>query len=406
MNASAQELAHQGYDAFLIGQMALAADVLARAVSLMPSDDPARLELLPALGSALARTGRLARADGVLTEAVNAAVATGAQRLEWHARVERALWRLWSDPPSASDARTTAAHALRVFQSHRDAPGLAKTWRLIFDVGHPEAEAPTFEEGQNALERALAYAREAGDRREEADILWWVEVSFVFGPLLAEEGIRRTEEILAENRYDGTVKAGSLGALGILYAMRGRFAEARDHFARGIAILEELGITLRVVTRQHFFADIELLADNPAAAERAMRWAYDREREMGEKADIPGTANRLADALYRQERFDEAEDWVEIAGGRGKGIRALLSARRGEFDQAERLAREVEAATAHGQNLNARGTALMRLGEVLSMAGRSTEAVPSVNEAVHVYERKGNLVSARGARAFLTKLRG
>ncbi len=48
----------------------------------------------------------------------------------------------------------------------------------------------------------------------------------------------------------------------------------------------------------------------------------------------------------------------------------------------------------------------MRLGEVLSMAGRSNEAVPSVNEAMHVYECKGNLVSARGARAFLTKLGG
>ncbi len=400
MNTSAQELVRQGSDAFSVGQMALAADLLGRAVSLMIPDDPARLELLPKLGSALARTGHLARADVVLNEAINGAVATGAQRLESHARVERALWRLWSDPGSDGDARRTAESALRVFEEQGDELGLAKAWRLLHDV------APTFDEGQEALAHALAHARRAGDQREEADILWWVGVYFVFGPMHAEEAIRRCEEILSDAKYDGTVRAGSLGALGVLYAMRGLFAEAREHFARGIATLEELGIKLRVVTRQHFFADIELLADDPAAAEHAMRWAYDREVEMGEKQDIPGTANRLADALYRQGRYEEAAHWIEIAGGRGKGIRALLAARRGDFEQAERLSREMVAMTERGQNLNARGTALMRLAEVLSMAGRSGEVVPALSEAIQLYERKGNLVSAREARALLEKVIG
>jgi len=394
MNTSALEVVRQGIDAFSVGQIALAADLLGRAVSLMTPGDPARLELLPKLGSALARTGQLARADAVLNEAIKGAVAIGAQRLASHARVERALWRLWSDPASDGDARSTADGAVRVFEEHGDELGLAKAWRLLYDV------APTFDEGQEAL----AHARRAGDQREEADILWWVGVSFIFGPMHAEEAIRRCEEILSDAKYDGTVRAGSLGVLGVLHAMRGRFAEAREHFARGIAILEELGIKLRVVTRQHFFADIELLADDPAAAERAMRWAYAREVEMGEKQDIPGTANRLADALYRQGRYEEAAQWIEIGGGRG--IRALLAARRGEFEQAERLGRELVAMTERGQNLNARGTALVRLAEVLSMAGRSGEAVPALNETIQLYERKGNLVSAREACALLEESRG
>ncbi len=395
---TAQELVRQGIDAFSVGQMALAADLLGQAVSLMTPDDPARLELLPKLGSALARTGQLVRADAVLNEAINGAVATGAQRLESHARVERSLWRLWSDPASDGDARPTAESALQVFEAHGDELGLAKAWRLLHDV------APTFDKREEALARALTHARRAGDQREEADILWWVGVSFVFGPMHAEEAIRRCEEILSDAKYDGTVRAGSLGVLGVLYAMRGRFTEAREHFARGIVILEELGVKLRVVTRQHFFADIELLADNPAAAERAMRWAYAREVEMGEKQDIPGTARRLADTLYRQGRYEEAAQWIELGGGGGKGIRALLAARRGEFEEAERLARELVAMTARGQNLNARGTALMCLAEVLSMAGRSGEAAPALNEAIQLYARKGNLVSAQQARVLLEKL--
>ena len=396
MNTSAPELVRQGSDAFSVGQMALAAELLGRAASLMKPDDASRLELLPNLASALARTGQLAQADAVLNEAIDGAVARGDQRLASDARVERALWRLWSDLDSEDDARSTAENAVRVFEGLGDELGLAKAWRLMHDA------ASTWDEGQDALERAMTHAQLAGDQREEADILWWVGVYFVFGPMHAEEAIRRCEELLSDAKHDGTVRAGSLGVLGVLYAMRGRFAEAREHFARGIAILEELGVTLRVVTRQHFLADIELLGDDPTAAERAMRWAYDRELEMGEKSDIPGTANRLADALYRQGRYEEAAKWIEIGGGRG--IRALLVARRGEFEQAETLAREAVAITEHGQNLNARGTALMRLAEVLSMAGRSGEALPALNEAIQLYERKGNLVSAQEARALLEKL--
>ncbi|HEY8854556.1 MAG TPA: tetratricopeptide repeat protein [Candidatus Dormibacteraeota bacterium] len=396
MKTSAQELVRQGSDAFSVGRMALAADLLGRAALLMTPDDPARLELLPNLGSALARTGQLAGADAVLNEAIKGAVAIDAQRLESHARVERALWRLWSDPDSEGDARLTAESALGVFEEHGDELGLAKAWRLLHDV------APTWDEGQEALARALAHAQRAGDQREEAEILWWVGVYFVFGPMPAEDAIRRCEEILSDAKYDGTVRAGTLGVLGVLYAMRGRFAEAREHFAHCIAILEELGVKLRVVTRQHFFADIELLGDDPAAAERAMRWAYDREVEMGEKQDIPGTTNRLADALYRQGRYEEAAQWIEIGGA--PGIRALLAARRGDFEQAETLARKSVAMTERGQNLNARGTALLRLAEVLSMAGRSGEAVPALNEAIKLYERKGNLVSAQEARALLLKV--
>ena len=376
--------------------MALAADLLGQAASLMKSDDHGRLELLPNLGSALARTGQLAQADAVLNEAIKGAVAIGDQRLASHARVERALWRIWSDPDSEGEARSTAEDALRVFEEHKDELGLAKAWRLLHDV------APTWDEGQEALTRALEHARRSGDQREEADSLWWVGVRLAFGPTHAEEAIRRCEEMLSDTKYDGTVRAGSLGVLGVLYAMRGGFAEAREHFAQCVAILDELGIRLRVVTRQHFLADIELLADNPAAAEQSMRWAYDREVEMGEKADIPGTTNRLAEALYRQGRYEEAAQWIEIGGGRG--IRALLAARRDEFEQAEKLAREMVAITDRGQNLNARGTAHVRLAEVLSMAGRSGEAVSALKDAIRLFERKGNLVSGQEARRLIEKL--
>ncbi|GAC1512995.1 MAG: hypothetical protein NVS1B3_17140 [Candidatus Dormibacteraceae bacterium] len=94
LNTSAPELIRQGSEAFSVGHMALAADLLGRAALLMKPDEPARLEFMPNLGSALARTGQLAVADAVLNEAINGAVAIADQCLASHARVERALWRI------------------------------------------------------------------------------------------------------------------------------------------------------------------------------------------------------------------------------------------------------------------------------------------------------------------------
>src|SRR5258708_15288224 len=193
-SASAPELARQGRYAFSLGQMGLAAGMLARAAPLMKHGGPGRLELMTKLGSALARTGQLARADAVLTDAIDEAVAIGDQRLASHARVERALWRLWSDPSSESDAHSTAEGALRVFEAQEDEVGLAKAWRLLHD------SAASWDEGQESLARALEHARRAGDQRREADALWWVGVYFVFGPMHVEEAIRYCEELLSDAR--------------------------------------------------------------------------------------------------------------------------------------------------------------------------------------------------------------
>jgi hypothetical protein len=48
--------------------------------------------------------------------------------------------------------------------------------------------------------------------------------------------------------------------------------------------------------------------------------------------------------------------------------------------------------------------ASMDLAEVLRMSGRPIEAGAAVEEALHLYERKGIVVSADRARAFLSEL--
>jgi class 3 adenylate cyclase/tetratricopeptide (TPR) repeat protein len=401
-----ERLGTAGRRAFTRGDMSAAANLLGRAVSLLPPDEPVRLEMLTKLGSAFARVGQLNRADGVLGEAIQTAAAAGDVCLELRARIERLSWHIWTDPASKDEVRQVAQGAIPVFEEHGDELGLAKAWHLLGDV------AATWGASEEALERALVHARQAGDLREAGDILWWLAVAFHFGPTRAEEGIRRCEEILAQAEHDRTLEAGMLGILGGLFAMRGSFAEGRELFARGISILEELGLKLRMATRRTVSGAIELLADDPVAAERELRWGYERLEAMGEKIDLPGVAGQLAEALYRQGRYAEAERFADIGAQVGpasiriryRNPRAKLLARRGQFERAESLAREMVRLAEGDDNLNSHGHALMDLAEVLCLAGRSDVAAPFVHKAIALYERKGNLVSAANAQALLAGL--
>jgi class 3 adenylate cyclase/tetratricopeptide (TPR) repeat protein len=375
-----------------------------RAVALLPVHEPTRLQFLPKLGSALARIGELGRADAVLTEAIDGAIALGDQGPELLAMVERVSWRLWTDPWSRDEARGVAERAIRVFEDTGDMLGLAKAWHLLGDV------ESKWGANTEALERALVYSRRGGDRREEADILWWLAVSLYFGPTHADEGIRRCEQILEEAKGDRTVEAGTLGILAGLNGMRGCFGEARELFARSIAILEELGVKLRMASRRTISGAVELLADDPSAAERELRWGFERLEEMGEHQDLPGIAAQLAEALYRQGRYDEAEPFAAISEAeehertRWRGPRAKLLARRGELERAEELARAATTVASQADNSNSYGNTLMDLAEVLRLAGRADEAVSPLQDALRVYEEKGNVVAAAKARAALDEL--
>ena len=48
---------------------------------------------------------------------------------------------------------------------------------------------------------------------------------------------------------------------------------------------------------------------------------------------------------------------------------------------------------------------LLDLAEVLRLAGRPGEAVPPVEQAIDLFDRKGNVVSAERARRLLQELR-
>jgi tetratricopeptide (TPR) repeat protein len=79
-------------------------------------------------------------------------------------------------------------------------------------------------------------------------------------------------------------------------------------------------------------------------------------------------------------------------------VDALVLASRGEYQEAERLAREAVAIIERTDGLRWQGDALCDLAEVLQRAGRSQDAATSLQQALDRYERKRNLAMAAQVR--------
>jgi len=195
--------------------------------------------------------------------------------------------------------------------------------------------------------------------------------------------------------------------------MRGRFSEARAWVAQARAILTEFGLTYFLAHSRDVAALVETLAGDPASAEAELRASYEELREMGEKTFLAENAAQLAQALYTQRRYDEADRFVRVSEEASSGraqraywgpVRAKLLARRGDPDAAEGLARESVAIWAERDCLLWHGCAVMDLAEVLRLAGRPQQAVPIVEQALELFERKGIIPAAETTRALLATL--
>jgi hypothetical protein len=117
--------------------------------------------------------------------------------------------------------------------------------------------------------------------------------------------------------------------------------------------------------------------------------------------------------MYALSRFDDARaraDECRAAAGSHalshvcwRAVHAGIAAREERFHEAEELAREAVELVDRTDALNLCGDARIRLAEVLRLADRHDDASAVTREALILYERKGNLVSAERAKALLAE---
>src|SRR5438552_4154195 len=407
---AAEFLGSAGGRALSRGDMPAAVDLLSRAVSLRPESDNRRLTLLPELGAALREAGELTRADEVLSEALEAGRSTGNRRGELAALIERAELRLASEPEDDADLKEVEA-SIPALEELGDDRALAAAWSLI---GRRQGLwKGRFAQGEAALERALTYARRMGDRRQEALILGQLALSALSGPTPVDQAIARCRRLVTETGGDRLVEANVARYLAVLEAMRGNFAEARALVGEARVTYEDLGMRLMAQSAISLaYGAIGLLAADYRAAGIELRAGLNALEGMGDLGYLSSVAAFLAQALYGQGRLDEADDlarraqasaapddlWSQVLSG---GTRAKVCASHGAHEEAERYAREAVGLAAATDALDLHGNALVDLADTLALADRTEEAATCVADALRLYERKGNDVSAERARARL-----
>jgi predicted ATPase/class 3 adenylate cyclase len=409
---AATQLASAGRRAFAREDMPTTVTLLTRASSLM-GEDPERLELLPDLATALVETGEFAAAESLLEETMREAKRFGNAGVQAHAMLAGLLLQLSTRPQGWTEhAIGEAKRAAKIFEEIGDQRGLAKAWGTIGEAHWMKCH---FADAEDAYVVSLEHARKAGDERQESWGLYMLAAGVAWGPVTVAEGILRCEELLAHAGTQRIVEARGLLALAALVAMEAHFDDARRKAARGRAILEDVGFKILTAAYSQSSGYVEMLAGDAQAAERELRAGYGVLEQMGEKGYLSTVAAELAQALYEQGRYDESERFTHVSEELGplddlatqvewRGTRAKVFARREDHERAAVLAEEAVALASETDYLNLRGDALMDLVEVLSLGGRIGDAASRSREALEIYERKGNIVSAGRVRAMLEDL--
>jgi tetratricopeptide (TPR) repeat protein len=410
---AAERLAIAGRRAAGRGDFHAAANLLRRATSLAHVGGPRRTKSLLDLATALRESGRFGESGDVLDEAADGAKSIGDQRLAARIAVERSFLSLHVDPAAwADEAEEVVRGAIAELERHRDDFGLARGWTALALLRYLHCRIAEME---TMLERALFHARRSDNGPQVSTILNAMSRAALVGPMPVADALAACRAIGHERPEDMKLEALLSYVSAVLEAMQGRVDEARALYRRGHGIYEELGMSRWLAAVRAYSGAVELLANDPAAAERELRDGSVVLHATGDTMNLSTVAAFLAESLRRQDRHDEAWEQTLISEQTAsvydvmsqvgwRTTRALLAAERGSFAEARTLADEARKLAAETDNVNMHADALTALGEVASAEGALEEAATTLELAVERYAAKGNEVSAAAARALLERV--
>jgi tetratricopeptide (TPR) repeat protein len=409
---AAAKLAAAGSRAFAREDMPAAANLLRRAVDLLPEGDVTRLALLPDLASALTQIGELAWAEAFLTEAVDGAKARGERALAAEARLARLMTHRFAGGDELNwceDVLTEVETAVPLFELEADHRRLAKAWRVAMSA---YGISYRFGDAAAAAQRAVEHARLAGDVRGEAFAASAYAMAALYGPTPVGEAIARCKQTLEQAATNRKMQGFITLLSAPLYAMQGDFETARRLYRDARATFEEIGATLYDARTSIESSTVELLAGDPTAAERELRHDYATLDGIGERYLRSTVAGILASVLCLQGRADEAAAFLAVAEEIAtkddvesqalcRSVKATILARDGQLPEADESARAAVELLKRTDALVKLGDALFVRARVLEQAGRTPERDAALDEAAALYRLKGNVVSERAARRAL-----
>ncbi len=407
---AAQHLGAGGRRAAARGDHRAAANLLERALRLVPPETAQGVELLRLYGTALNNLGRVREFRRILEQVEEAAAALGNRALVARVRGSLVGDRIFSEPnPDFAAERAILEDAIAILAELGDENGVAAQERhlgLICRLEGRHAEAAEW------LECAFAHVTASDDRYTRQQISRSLTGNLVVGPMPVDEAIARCEMLYAETRDDRVATANIASCLAVLHAMAGRFDEALAHgrvadtvYGNVDSMFAALGQTL-VASRR------ELLGDrNGAEQAQTAKWHFFKD-SLGGPPD-----GRAVDATYtlarmccEDGRWEDARGWLALHADLGRKddsnretidrmiAEARLAVSDSALERALELARRAAALSERFDDLNGRGRAWLALAAVQRAAGRSEDADAATETGIAYYKQKGNVAAAAHAR--------
>jgi tetratricopeptide (TPR) repeat protein len=263
-----------------------------------------------------------------------------------------------------------------------------------------------------ALDKALAAARSAGDRRCSNSVLANAPQAALWGPSPVTRASGRCLDVVRVLRITQgapAVEAVALRCQAVLEALRGRTQAAQRMIASSRTMVEELGITQQVLETDLYIGLIAIIEDDAAAAEPRLRAAYEGFRMHGLAIDAARAAGLLGRALFVLGNAAEAEalshESEALAGDdlqaaiAWRRVRAETLAARGEHTTAVEVARAAVELAGATDALLLHANARMALAAALRAAGRHDAAASEEARAIELWEAKGATLLVQRARA-------
>ena len=378
-------------------------NLLERAVKLLPDGDAEAVAIYPDLGTAVAESGDLPRAEDLYRRARE----LGDPRTALIAR-QRGIWndlmRGGSMAVAVGPIEETVEEAERLGDVSILAEGLTRLGVIASWLGENDRAL-------TLLRRAVADARTSGDPRILADATRWVALVLLWGSTPVGEALPEVRRLAESTGGAGFAYAELLVVEGTLLALTGDFEGGRALAAEGRRQLLELGQKVQYAGIGQPAAILELLAGDAPAAERIMREAREILDAAGERGFLSTVSALLGLAVARQGRYDEADRFADESREAGSDddvvtqtywriVKTNVEAAKGNLDEAARLAAEVVELTNRTDDTFDGPIALMDVIDFLDPARHR----PVLERALDETARKGNVVSAEQIRAKLAAL--
>jgi DNA-binding SARP family transcriptional activator len=382
---------------------------LERAAAILPRAPRERAESLLDYGAALIRIGELRQAAPTVEAAERFAESAGERGIAERARILLSYLDVFAEGGSLLEHLAVAERAAEVFRELADDAGLALA---LLNQAHVRRDTGRAETGLGLAVQGARSAAAAGDRVAEVRCRRMAASCAALGPTPVLEALAVCDA--ADEAGESGDPTPAADARAWLLAQAGAVREARAVYEKSLGTLRERGIVLSLAAALAYAGLAERSAGELDRAAGHLRTAHALVRAHDIRGDVSVAGGELACVLALRGDVDEARRLAEEARSAPvhgdlpsdvlwRRALALVAALNGRLDEALSLSEEVREILGATDWLTIRADALEEDALVRRLSGDARGRGEALEEALDLYEQKGNVAGAARVRERLAR---